>query len=77
MPNSGEVERDPRISPEKGDVLRHRNNGRRRYVIYVERNPSMVQCIEGAYINSKREKRPTLRAFRRWAKDAEVIHVAS
>ena len=60
--------RDPRIIPKRGDVPRKGNTWRT--VVYVEREPSMVQVLDGWY--RYREKRPTLRQFRSWAANAIV-----
>jgi hypothetical protein len=75
----GKVEpmRDPRIDPQAGDVLR--KGSVRREVIYRELGSgygtymsNCVQVADGGWIKKPREKRPTLRQFRAWAKGATV-----
>lgn len=71
-------ERDPRIDPQAGDVLR--KGSVRREVTYRESGgmagktqvADCVQCIDRGGVNPEREVRPTLKQFRKWAKTAHV-----
>lgn len=70
--------RDPRVDPQKGDVLRRGHTTR--VVIYREFDCGCGQTIMANRVqvcdNAKRDKRPGLKQFRAWAKSAEVIRVA-
>ena len=67
------------MTPQKGDVLWKGTVSNRvvRLVVFVERQPSMVQVVEGrAEGDYTRERRPTLRQYRRWAEEAYVMRRA-
>lgn len=64
-------ERDPRVDPQIGDVLRKYYTTR----TITRRAVDMVWCRDLTG-NVKKDLRPWVDQFQRWAKDAEVIHRA-
>lgn len=66
-PEQPDAQRDPRVDPRPGDVLRSRN-GIVREITVVLWGPSVVRCIEFG-----REKNPNIKQWRKWAKEATVI----
>ncbi len=73
-------DRDPRVDPQFGDVLR--KGHLLREVIYRETGTggttwmaNCVQVADGGWIKKPREKRPTLKQFRKWARGATVERI--
>lgn len=71
------TERDPRIDPRPGDVLR--KGGVRREVreLWNSGGMPMVAVVDGGWINRGRSKHPTINMFRKWAAKAFVENCVS
>lgn len=72
--------RDPRLNPQPGDILEKisRNRGIRRHLIRCVTHgpifpPNPNWCYSVRYTDGVTGKKCDLRAWRRWAKSAEVI----
>lgn len=64
--------RDPRLDPRKGDILRSDAGKMQREVAHV--GLLCLVCFDGKI--ARRRVTPTLEQFRRWARNAEVIYAA-
>ncbi len=72
------MQRDPRVDPRVGDVLRKKYQGRLFEARgYIEREVSEVDDPDVCYVGPDVcEPRVSIRSWRRWAKNAKVIHAA-
>jgi hypothetical protein len=74
------AERDPRVDPRQGDILRKGNETRNVYQIFTPdlRFQPVVTCwFEKNWMGLKRGYvSPYIKAFRKWASKAEVLHAA-
>lgn len=74
MPNSGKVERDPRVDPKVGDEIGRFETFRLVAAIAPDGRVRFNYRQGGLWLNSTLTV--TVDQWREWAKDAEVIHAS-